>query len=385
MTQIDTRHYKLLAKTAKGNKLVQVGPGPHLSVSSTIEETMQSAPSLSDDISMSTENIELRKSIFEDDSMDAQESEDVMGLDPKAQLLYCEVCGAQLKHGYYHCVKVPSLNLCTSCYSEGRFSSSLYSADFVLLSPALASISAPALADSSHWTDQEILYLLEGLEMYGAEDWDSIAKHVSGYSSASQPSSVPSLKKSREDCIAKFLQLPIIDKFTSPSCASSSIAALNPILNSENPVMAIVSFLASLVHPNVASAVAKAAILEYQKLSEGNPADVNIGRQDTEQVAAKIMQDATDKARSLIAVEDEKINQSLYLLFEVFAKKIEMKLSQLQNLEESLANEKVELEKQKLAVIEQRVSLSAAMEKLKASSNYVPPEASSDAVMADGN
>jgi len=48
------------------------------------------------------------------------------------------------------------------------------------------------------WTDQEILLLLEGIELYD-DEWMKIAEYVG--------------TKSHRQCISKFLELPIEDPF----------------------------------------------------------------------------------------------------------------------------------------------------------------------------
>ena len=49
-----------------------------------------------------------------------------------------------------------------------------------------------------HWSDQETLLLLEGLEVYG-ESWSDVAEHVG--------------TKSVEECIRHFIRLPVEDRF----------------------------------------------------------------------------------------------------------------------------------------------------------------------------
>lgn len=48
------------------------------------------------------------------------------------------------------------------------------------------------------WTDQETLLLLEALELHG-DNWQEVADHV--------------VTKTRAQCLAHFLQLPIEERF----------------------------------------------------------------------------------------------------------------------------------------------------------------------------
>ncbi|CAF3120258.1 unnamed protein product, partial [Rotaria sp. Silwood2] len=105
------------------------------------------------------------------------------------------------------------------------------------------------------WLDQEILLLLEGLEMY-KDDWNKVCEHVG--------------TRTQDECILKFLQLPIEDPYLEGNgCSSGSLAYPTiPFSQSGNPVMSTVAFLASVVDPRVASAAAKAALEEFSKMHD---------------------------------------------------------------------------------------------------------------------
>ena len=333
---VDSRHFKILAKTP--SKFVEVGPSVPID---TIVKKEQKENNRMEDV----EPIESipAPNIFQADS-DMQQEEG----EPDV-IIHCKSCGIQCRREYYHCAKIPSYNVCQSCFCEGRFLMSLYSADFVKLD-LQQSTSGKDANGSAPWTDQEVLYLLEGLEMYGAEDWDAVAKHVG------------STRRSREDCIAKFLELPIQEKFTSSLLSNSK--QLNPLLSAENPVMAIVSFLASMVHPNVAAAAAQAAISAYsQKELAAKNGDTPAGgesiynKAQLESVAELLLEDAGHKARELVAEQDEKITHTLTLLFEVYYKKMELKMQQVSALEETLRQDQIDLEKQKQQIVEQKTQI----------------------------
>lgn len=84
-------------------------------------------------------------------------------------------------------------DLCTDCFSNGRFGSGMSSSDFIVMEPAeVAGVSG------GNWTDQETLLLLEALELY-KENWNEIAEHVG--------------TKSKAQCILHFVQMPIEDAF----------------------------------------------------------------------------------------------------------------------------------------------------------------------------
>ena len=115
------------------------------------------------------------------------------------------------------------------------------------------------------WSDQELLLLLEGLELY-RDDWNKVCEHVG--------------TRTQDECILKFLQLPIEDPYLDPNSAQFN-ASLGPLAyqpipfsQSGNPVMSTVAFLASMVDPRIASAAAKAAIAEFTKMKDEVPPQI---------------------------------------------------------------------------------------------------------------
>ena len=130
-----------------------------------------------------------------------------------------------------------------------------------------------AIMRSPEWSDAELLLLLEGVEMY-RDDWNKVCEHVG--------------TRTQDECILKFLQLPIEDPYLETGAAAatdkqsssipSSLGALAfqpiPFSQAGNPVMSTVAFLASVVDPRVASAAAKAAIAEFTKMKDEVPPQI---------------------------------------------------------------------------------------------------------------
>jgi SWI/SNF related-matrix-associated actin-dependent regulator of chromatin subfamily C len=128
-------------------------------------------------------------------------------------------------------------------------------------------IGTSAIMRSQEWTDQELLNLLEGVEMY-RDDWNKVSEHVG--------------TRTQDECILKFLQLPIEDPYldnnNSGAPSSSAPSHLGPLAyqpipfsQAGNPIMSTVAFLASVVDPRVASAAAKAAIAEFTRMKDEVP------------------------------------------------------------------------------------------------------------------
>ncbi|XP_028772988.1 SWI/SNF complex subunit SWI3D [Neltuma alba] len=106
---------------------------------------------------------------------------------------HCNSCSADCSRKRYHCQKQADFDLCTDCFSNGKFGSGMSSTDFILMEPAeVQGISG------GKWTDQETLLLLEALELY-KENWNEIAEHVA--------------TKTKAQCILHFVQMPIEEAF----------------------------------------------------------------------------------------------------------------------------------------------------------------------------
>ncbi|GJQ10199.1 hypothetical protein GpartN1_g1990.t1 [Galdieria partita] len=179
---------------------------------------------------------------------------------------YCDICGKDCSRLRYHCVSQADMDICPSCFSQGKFPSEFTSDQFV----PMKAVSEASVGEES-WSENETLLLLEGLEKYG-ENWDAVAEHVG--------------TKSKEACVLQFIRLPIEDSFLEEQLGKefSSISGgqdkkeddgmLNsfvsepfPFADTANPIMAQVAFLASMVSPQVAAAAAKAALDALSKTS----------------------------------------------------------------------------------------------------------------------
>ncbi|XVE55293.1 hypothetical protein DITRI_Ditri03aG0147300 [Diplodiscus trichospermus] len=184
----------------------------------------------------------------------------------------CSSCSQPIPSSYYQSQKEVDTLLCSDCFHDGRFVSGHSSIDFVRVD----STKDYGDLDGESWTDQETLLLLEAIEIYN-ENWNEIAEHVG--------------TKSKAQCILHFLRLPVEDgllenvevpsmpkstivlngddrrlrsnkngSLPGPSLQDADSESRLPFVNSGNPVMAMVAFLASAVGPRVAAACAHASL-----------------------------------------------------------------------------------------------------------------------------
>lgn len=154
---------------------------------------------------------------------------------------------------------------CPRCIQEGLYDQSLKSENFQIIRQPDAS-TGQDLEDN--WTDEEVLALLEGLEAFD-EDWNSVANHVK--------------TKTREQCVMKFLQLEIEDKYLESDLPESDKAEPSvkflreleylsegrlPIYHGDSPILSVISFLAGLAPPSITEAAVAAKRTIPQMLAE---------------------------------------------------------------------------------------------------------------------
>lgn len=209
---------------------------------------------------------------------------------------FCNSCGKDCTRVRYHCSKAPPSSapgktgamakhdVCPICYQEGKIPGSLVNEDYTKLENEKYN----SIADrDSPWSDSELLLLLEGLELFD-ENWSSVAEHVG--------------TRTREECVLKFLQLEIEDKYLEGERevdGPSNLAYLSngriPYSQADNPVMSVMGFLAGLADPAVAAAAAGKTADEMKKHIRGK----------LEKESTAGAEDAPERESTSAAVKDE--------------------------------------------------------------------------------
>lgn len=278
-----TGHFRVLVDTPRGLQPLHPGTRVNLTTSASAgadgpAASAAAAAAAAAGADKRDMNLELRKTIFqstvkgskpidlaEANSLAAQADAAVAGGAGGAPRYTCDTCGSDCTRVRYHSIKAKNYSLCASCYLEGRFPSSMYSGDFVRMEDSVLKQTGGVVGGASggqdDWTDAETLRLLEGLEMFD-DDWSAVSNHVG--------------TRSREQCITKFIQLPIEDGFLD-GASQADLGPLQyarrdqvdklgkpivPFAQADNPVMSVVAFLASAVNPAVAAAAAQSALGE---------------------------------------------------------------------------------------------------------------------------
>ncbi|KAI8925705.1 SWIRM domain-containing protein [Entophlyctis helioformis] len=278
------------------------------------------------------------------------------GADAKRTKVVCGTCGVDCTKTRFHCTKNPSLDICPNCYLEGRFPSSLFSGDFLRLEESATNHDADA-----PWSDQETLLLLEGLELFD-DNWLKIADHVG--------------TRTRDQCILRFLQLPIEDALVGRTGDSLGPLqyARTPFSSADNPVLSLTAFLAAVVPPKVAAAAAEEAVRQLEadafvKRHGGPSPPVNGtattdaavgdmgGNQLLERAGATALGAAAAKARAIADFDEREMQRATRHILELQVKKMELKLQHFNELEAILENERKDLERERQKLFLDRLAL----------------------------
>lgn len=200
------------------------------------------------------------KSVEEDGETAVQSSADAVAasIESKArsqrQVRFCYGCGQDCTRVHYlrsgpeqKDIGDQNYRLCPNCFREGRHKIGDTNANFTKVEDPGYNRTADREAE---WSDSETYLLLHALDT-DEDDWHKIATFVG--------------TRSAEECVQKFLQLEIEDKYivrASQQEAAHNVPAYGriPYTNIENPIMTVVSFLAAQSDKNVAAAAANRAV-----------------------------------------------------------------------------------------------------------------------------
>lgn len=302
-----TGHFQITLDTPKGlvpfipeHKDVINGKSSNPNVlSDSSEQPSQKAESDSKEIPL---NLEARRNIYSS-SDDSYNSSNIIQY-------FCNICGKDTSEVRFHNLKVKSYSsnpnstfnkasiLCMNCFEQGLFPLNFQASDFIKLDQP----------SDRTWSEQEILLLMEGIEMFGSFDVQNGAVGGHGGSLNSNPNGQWDKisefvgTKSKEQCLIKFIQLPIEDRY------------LNKLINGskENGK--------SIDKATLVQDIAKEVVLK----AEGKEI---------------IKENSINSLKESIVEQSDLINQ----VIELTLKKVDVKLDTLDTLESSL----LEVERQR--------------------------------------
>ncbi|KAJ4001728.1 SWI/SNF complex protein [Lentinula boryana] len=418
-----TGHFRVILDTPRG--LQSLHPGTRLSNPGAVAVNGATPSSQHADTSTSA-SLKLRNSIYQTTNKSARPvssteatalANGVNGSNGSSSsrmqgLFTCDTCGSDCSAVRYHHLKEKNFEICAPCYLEGRFPSNMFSGDFVKLSSAVVHGST-----DDDWTDQEVLLLLEGVEMYD-DDWSKVQEHVG--------------TRTAQQCIQKFIALPIEDPYLDSEASMGPLRfGRVPFEHADNPVMSVVAFLAGVVAPSVGAEAAKTALHELTKAEtedEKPTADADADEEmekteattaategaDSEKQEDKMDEDGKEgtstsapppdrmsvdpsstsekpssssssskhsvphskvvraahlalnasakAAASLASAEDQQIKESLTKLVKLTLTKLELKMTQFEELEEILEDERKGLESARVALVQERLGIKRSLE-----------------------
>jgi len=267
--------------------------------------------------------------------------------DPDSRrVVICDSCKADCTDARYQSLKIKNTQVCPDCFLEGRFSSTMSSGDFLRVEGNMDRL-AP---EEEAWTTQEQLLLLDAIEKYH-DDWLLVSDHVG--------------TRKKDECVKQFLQAPIQDSIVKSLTELTEDELANrivPFENAENPVMTLVAFLAGAVNPAVGAVAAQSAL---RVLLESPPDEQYSGsdddsddegssyysRQALENATAAGLVSAIEQAHALARHEDAEIQRMIQIVLTTQHKKLDLKLQQYEELEQSLLHEQKDLEKQRVMLV----------------------------------
>ncbi|SGZ52517.1 CIC11C00000003363 [Sungouiella intermedia] len=176
-------------------------------------------------------NLEITSNIFEESGSKSAVS---------SIQYFCNETSNDISNIRYHNLKSKGvtgnfgpLEISKDVFEQGLFPLNFTSSDFVKLEKSFK---------NTEWSQQEVLLLLEGIEMYATVDsnplslfinsngqWDRISEHVA--------------LKSREECLVKFLQLPIEDKYLHALIKPETKDSLDQNLDKDTIIQEVVAKL----------------------------------------------------------------------------------------------------------------------------------------------
>ncbi|KAH3670531.1 hypothetical protein OGAPHI_001046 [Ogataea philodendri] len=245
-------------------------------------------------------NLEIRKNVY-DTAQDAFSLRSDELSKNAVKQFYCSVTGNEITESRYHNLKTKQ-NISEQAFKDGQFPAAFKSSDYVKLEKTYNQ------SDARPWTDQETLLLLEAIEMYH-EDWTSISGHVGS--------------RSKEQCIARFIQLPIEDKYLEKQLSK---ATYQEFLKQSSKPKGVVDTINNSI----------------KQLLESNGESLQ-----------KVADSSTEKLQRETAVQDNLISQILALSLKQF----ETKFDKLQELDKQLQAEKQQLALEKHNLVVDRLAL----------------------------
>lgn len=285
-----------------------------------------------------------------------KEDETVKVIEKDDFCLYrCSVCKRDISEGsYYKCIRKTERDVCDKCFLLWRVPNDVSGYSYVRVSSTFKK--------NKDWCKEEEEKLFESVLKYDSlskeerkqERWDFVSSMVGS--------------KNREDCIMFFLGTSLIKQIGfSDKETLLYLKERIPFSNAKNPVMCLLTFLSSNVHVQIASFVARIIMNEIMKEKKKNICFLDL-KKNFSSIIKKALVDSQTFSKKKINEYEDKIEEKISWLIENQTRKIEVKMSKLEELDKHLLFERKELEKQRLKLFFERVNMKKEIIKLSANS-----------------
>lgn len=259
---------------------------------------------------------------------------------------YCFACTTELFGPRYVHMSLEDFHLCPPCYVSGKYSIDMSSVDFAFrILPARPKGYSEEVIPTEElesrrkkWEPEETLRLLETLESIG-EDWEQVARSIGN-------------GKTPADCLQHFASLDSADIFLQGLKEGylpgvQKIDHAEPVVSKDmlklmvgecdNPLMSLVSLLASSVHPSIAAEAAKAggtSLFKSECFSQSSSNPVQV-KDATEKAALASLESALQFSKKLAEKEERRIEILVKYLNGLMIDKLNLKydylMDQLEN------------------------------------------------------
>lgn len=313
-----TGHFQVTLDTPKGltpfiPEHIKVTRGHKAETNSHAE--VNNAPAASDPSDASEEltkiplNLEITRNIFD---------ESKSGKSPASIAYFCNETSTDVSDVRYHNLKSRALAggnlgptvISKECYEQGLFPLNFASSDFVKLEKS---------GESGKWSQQELLLLLEGIEMFGSSEanpqslfinsngqWDRISEHVAS--------------KTREECLTKFLQLPIEDKYFQKLVKVETEETLDNGLDKSTIIQEVVKKLMESKEGSETIAANSKKIIEDGVLDQTNlinqVIELTLEKFETKMSSIKRLEMDLVKAENLVNLQSKQLLVERWLQYE---------------------------------------------------------------------
>lgn len=259
----------------------------------------------------------------------------------------CAQCGQLCGFVWFARNAEVSCVLCESCFDKNKLTSSVEGFEICSVQPEIPG------AEKDEWSQEELLLLLNCIEKH-KDDWDKVAEEMGSQGH----------KRSKQDCIAKFLALPIVESQSSkPSANVAETPSKRPgdncFYDISNPIFIQIGLFAKELERCAGEEARKNYSLRKQG-AETEQKAISEHRMLSRETVEKIKAKTTRRARKLARKEAREIRRLVGLVLEAQMKKVECKMDYFNEFDSLLNNERQQIKALQAQVFAERLSLSMA-------------------------